>query len=127
LFYHHVSPLDSRLHALNFQGLHLTNVHRYLLRAEIIALHAASNYPGAQFYMECAQINVQSASTTKREDGHDSAIAPRRHLATRAGAFSPSYVGFPGAYKGTDPGVKFQLYWPKPTSYVIPGPRPLVC
>ncbi|KAI4917159.1 hypothetical protein J4E90_003666 [Alternaria incomplexa] len=31
---------------------------QYLLRAELIALHAASNYPGAQLYMECAQINV---------------------------------------------------------------------
>src|SRR4051812_48456945 len=89
----------------------LTCLVRYLLRAEIIALHAASNYPGAQFYMECAQINVRGASVTKRGDGHGSPSAPRRHLATRAGAFSPSYVSFPGAYKGTDPGVKFQLYW----------------
>lgn len=48
-------------------------------------------------------------------------------LGTRAGAFSPEYVSFPGAYKGTDPGVKFQMYWPKPTNYTIPGPRPLVC
>ncbi|KAG8896175.1 hypothetical protein FRB99_009032 [Tulasnella sp. 403] len=30
----------------------------YFLRAEIIALHPASSYPGAQFYMECAQINI---------------------------------------------------------------------
>ncbi|KAH7071223.1 glycoside hydrolase family 61 protein [Paraphoma chrysanthemicola] len=86
---------------------------QYLLRAELIALHGAANYPGAQFYMECAQINVAASSVARRQ------LAPR--------AFSPNYVSFPGAYKGTDPGVKFQLYWPKPTSYTIPGPRPLVC
>lgn len=105
-------------------GRHLT-FSRYLLRAELIALHAASNYPGAQFYMECAQINVQG-NTSKRDEDQAAAVVPRRHLATRAG-FSPSYVSFPGAYQGSDPGVKFQLYWPKPTSYPIPGPRPLVC
>ncbi|OWY46436.1 hypothetical protein AALT_g2419 [Alternaria alternata] len=77
---------------------------QYLLRAELIALHAASNYPGAQLYMECAQINV-----------------------TGGGTASPATVSFPGAYKATDPGIKFQLYWPKPTSYTIPGPRPFTC
>jgi hypothetical protein len=77
---------------------------RYLLRAEIIALHAASSYPGAQLYMECAQIAV-----------------------TGGGSGNPATVSFPGAYKGTDPGIKFQLYWPVPTSYAIPGPRPFVC
>lgn len=77
---------------------------RYLLRAEIIALHGAGNYPGAQLYMECAQINVSGG-----------------------GSANPPTVSFPGAYKGTDPGIKFQLYWPKPTSYTIPGPRPFIC
>ncbi|KAH6881683.1 glycoside hydrolase [Alternaria rosae] len=77
---------------------------QYLLRAELIALHAASNYPGAQLYMECAQINV-----------------------TGGGSGSLPTVNFPGAYKATDPGIKFQLYWPIPTSYIIPGPRPFTC
>jgi len=81
-----------------------TGLSRYLLRAELIALHAASNYPGAQLYMECAQINV-----------------------TGGGSASPATVSFPGAYKATDPGIKFQLYWPIPTSYTIPGPRPFTC
>ena len=31
---------------------------QYLLRAELIALHAAGSSGQAQFYMECAQINV---------------------------------------------------------------------
>lgn len=50
---------------------------QYLLRAEMIALHGAGSYPGAQFYMECAQINVVGGT----------------------GTGSPSTVSFPGAYK----------------------------
>jgi hypothetical protein len=50
---------------------------QYLLRHELIALHGASTYPGAQFYLECAQINV-----------------------TGGGSKSPATVSFPGAYKG---------------------------
>ena len=46
-------------------------------------MHAAETYPGAQFYMECAQLNIQGGS----------------------GAKSPSTVAFPGAYKGSDPGA----------------------
>ncbi|KAG9126539.1 hypothetical protein FRC07_003080 [Ceratobasidium sp. 392] len=76
----------------------------YLLRAEIIALHAAGSYPGAQFYMECAQINV-----------------------TGGGSASPATVSFPGTYSGTDPGVKINIYYPPVTNYTIPGPRPFTC
>ncbi|KAK6347064.1 hypothetical protein TWF696_007144 [Orbilia brochopaga] len=75
----------------------------YLMRVEIIALHAAGNYPGAQLYMECAQINI-----------------------TGGGSLNPATVNFPGAYKGTDPGIKFNLYT-SPISYTIPGPRPVTC
>ncbi|PVF94637.1 hypothetical protein CPB86DRAFT_817837 [Serendipita vermifera] len=79
----------------------------YFLRVEIIALHGASSYPGAQFYMECAQINV-----------------------TGGGSASPSTVSFPGAYSGSDPGVLINIYYPTPTSYTIPVaqevPPPLV-
>lgn len=49
------------------------------------ALHAASSYPGAQFYMECAQISITGGSGSK----------------------SPATVAFPGAYHGTDPGTTF--------------------
>ncbi|KAL0630703.1 hypothetical protein Q9L58_010447 [Maublancomyces gigas] len=76
----------------------------YLLRAELIALHGASSYPGAQFYMECAQINV-----------------------TGGGSASPATVSFPGAYAGSDPGITINIYWPVVTKYTIPGPRPFVC
>ncbi|KAF3927175.1 Endoglucanase-4 [Dactylellina cionopaga] len=75
----------------------------YLMRVELIALHAAGNYPGAQLYMECAQINI-----------------------TGGGSLSPATVNFPGAYSGSDPGIKFNLYQ-TPISYTIPGPRPVSC
>ncbi|CAE6527675.1 unnamed protein product [Rhizoctonia solani] len=74
----------------------------YLLRAEIIALHAAASYPGAQLYMGCAQINV-----------------------TGGGNASPATVSFPGAYSPTDPGIT--INYPPLTNYVIPGPRPFTC
>lgn len=49
---------------------------QYLLRGELIALHSASSDSGAQFYMECAQINVTGGS----------------------GASTPETVALPGAY-----------------------------
>ena len=49
----------------------------YLLRAEMLALHAAGSYPGAQFYQECAQVRISGGT----------------------GAKKPSTVSFPGAYK----------------------------
>ncbi|KAG8965121.1 hypothetical protein FRC00_010457 [Tulasnella sp. 408] len=75
----------------------------YFLRAEVIALHAASSYPGAQLYMECAQINI-----------------------TGGGSANPATVSFPGAYKGTDPGIKYNLYNGSKT-YTIPGPAVFTC
>ncbi|KAG7100239.1 hypothetical protein E1B28_002013 [Marasmius oreades] len=77
---------------------------QYLMRHEIIALHAAGSYPGAQFYMECAQINI-----------------------TGGGSASPATVSFPGAYKGTDPGITLSIYYPPVTNYVIPGPKVFTC
>jgi hypothetical protein len=55
---------------------------QYLLRGELIALHSASNAKGAQFYMECAQINIQGASASK----------------------TPATVSLPGAYSANDKG-----------------------
>ena len=86
-------------------------------------MHGASSYPGAQFYMECAQLNIVGGS----------------------GAKTPSTVSFPGAYKGSDPGERFFLFWrrggrgradvhaagitvniyyPPLTNYTIPGELP---
>ncbi|KAK4118186.1 lytic polysaccharide monooxygenase [Parathielavia appendiculata] len=97
---------------INGQGKHPIRIPeciapgQYLLRAEMIALHGASNYPGAQFYMECAQINVVGGTGSK----------------------TPSdTVSFPGAYKGTDPGIKLSIYWPPVTNYTVPGPKVFTC
>ncbi|KAJ2916112.1 hypothetical protein MD484_g4293, partial [Candolleomyces efflorescens] len=76
---------------------------QYLMRVELIALHGAQSYPGAQFYMECAQIRI-----------------------TGGGNVSPPTVSFPGAYKGTDPGVRINIY-SGVRSYTIPGPEVFTC
>ncbi|KAK3305586.1 glycoside hydrolase [Chaetomium strumarium] len=78
----------------------------YLLRAEHIALHSAGSAGGAQFYLSCAQLTVTGGTGTLN---------------------TGSLVSFPGAYKATDPGILFQLYWPIPTSYTNPGPAPVKC
>ncbi|KZS90912.1 hypothetical protein SISNIDRAFT_172947 [Sistotremastrum niveocremeum HHB9708] len=70
----------------------------YLLRVETIGLHVASTYPGAQFYSSCVQIEV-----------------------TNGGSGSLSGVAFPGAYKGSDPGITINIYYPVPTTYTFPG------
>ncbi|KAI9642617.1 hypothetical protein NHQ30_009422 [Ciborinia camelliae] len=77
---------------------------QYLLRAELIALHAAAGSQGAQLYMECAQINVVGGSGTS----------------------TPSTVAFPGAYGQADPGILINIYTTL-TTYTIPGPTPFVC
>jgi hypothetical protein len=74
----------------------------YLFRVEHIALHSAGSSGGAQFYISCAQVKV-----------------------TGGGSGSPSpLVAFPGAYKASDPGILINIYYPIPTSYTPPGPRP---
>ncbi|KAF3910960.1 Endoglucanase-4 [Arthrobotrys entomopaga] len=76
----------------------------YFLRGELIALHGASSTLGAQFYMECAQINIVGG-----------------------GSASPPTVSFPGAYGQSDPGILINIYYPPVTNYQIPGPRPFTC
>ncbi|KAI1097508.1 glycoside hydrolase family 61 protein [Jackrogersella minutella] len=76
----------------------------YLLRVEHIALHSAGSTGGAQFYQACAQLHVSGG-----------------------GSKSFTGVSLPGAYKATDPGILFQLYWPTPTSYTNPGPAVVKC
>ncbi|KAA8909864.1 glycoside hydrolase [Sphaerosporella brunnea] len=75
----------------------------YLFRGEIIALHAASSYPGAQCYMECAQLRIMSGGTT-----------------------TPTTYNIPGIYNPTDLGITFNLYNGF-TSYTIPGPPVFTC
>ncbi|KAL2060776.1 hypothetical protein VTL71DRAFT_9418 [Oculimacula yallundae] len=77
---------------------------QYLLRPEIIALHSAGGVAGAQFYMECAQINVTGGTASAK----------------------PATVSLPGAYSPNDPGILINIYQSLP-GYTIPGPRPFTC
>ncbi|KAI0165282.1 lytic polysaccharide monooxygenase [Hypoxylon sp. FL1284] len=79
---------------------------QYLLRAEMIALHAAGSSMGAQLYMECAQINITGGKATK----------------------TPTTYSLPGIYKQDDPGILINIYSMSENSkYVIPGPDPFSC
>lgn len=70
---------------------------QYLLRAEIIALHVAETYPGAQFYIGCAQVTI-----------------------TSGGSATPPTIALPGAYHPTDPGITVNIY-NNLQNYTIPG------
>ncbi|KAG8807065.1 hypothetical protein FRC17_004665 [Serendipita sp. 399] len=67
----------------------------YFMRVELIALHGAGSSkglmasPGAQFYMECAQIRISGG-----------------------GSANPPTVNFPGAYGQSDPGILINIYYP---------------
>ena len=77
----------------------------YLLRMEHIGLHSAQQVGGAQFYIGCAQVKIEGKGT-----------------------YEPaSKVALPGAYKATDPGIKIDIWYPVPTSYTDPGPKPMTC
>jgi cellulase len=70
----------------------------YVLRHEIIGLHAAGQANGAQNYPQCFNLAITSSGTDKP-----------------AGVLATTF------YKATDPGIKFDLYSAF-TSYTIPGP-----
>ncbi|KZP26625.1 lytic polysaccharide monooxygenase [Athelia psychrophila] len=73
---------------------------QYLIRSEHIAIHSASYYGGAQFYLSCAQVTV-----------------------TGGGSGTPSpLVAFPGEYTGYEPGILIDIYYPIPANYTQPGP-----
>ncbi|KAI4602489.1 hypothetical protein KJ359_009733 [Pestalotiopsis sp. 9143b] len=79
---------------------------QYLLRAEMIALHAASSTGGAQLYMECAQINISGGTAT----------------------VSPTTYSIPGIYAADDPGLLINIYsMTSSSTYTIPGPDPFTC
>jgi len=70
----------------------------YLLRAEVVALHAQP----AQLYMTCFQLKLQ---------GGKNASTPL-----------PAGVKFPGAYKSSDPGIAANIH-AKLDKYIAPGPK----
>lgn len=79
---------------------------QYLLRAEMIALHAAGSTAGAQLYMECAQLNIVGGT----------------------GTASPATYSIPGIYKANDPGLLINIYsMSTSSSYTIPGPAKFTC
>ncbi|KAJ2745359.1 hypothetical protein GGI20_002245 [Coemansia sp. BCRC 34301] len=77
----------------------------YLMRTEFIALHTADTEykgnkgDGAEYFPNCAQINLISKGTAKPK-GHE----------------------IPGIYKTDDPGIFFHLWDDDLTKYIIPGP-----
>ncbi|KAL2882806.1 hypothetical protein SGCOL_002018 [Colletotrichum sp. CLE4] len=71
----------------------------YLLRAEVIALHAAGPSGGAQLYITCFQLSVSGGTGTAK----------------------PATVSFPGAYKASDPGIAVNIH-AKLSGYTVPGP-----
>ncbi|CAG8371033.1 unnamed protein product [Penicillium salamii] len=75
---------------------------QYLVRIEHIALHGAGDWGQAEFYFNCAQIEVES----------DSSAIP-----------GPT-VKIPGVYDGYEPGIMFYMYRPWIVNYTMPGPRP---
>lgn len=71
----------------------------YLLRGEHIAVHAAEEFEGAQYYIGCAQLSV-----------------------TGSGSGSPSpLTTIPGQYTGYEAGLIIDIYYPIPTNYTAPG------
>ncbi|KAK7462931.1 hypothetical protein VKT23_007511 [Stygiomarasmius scandens] len=73
---------------------------QYLVRMEALALHAASEFQGAQWYISCGQVEVTSGGN---------------------GTPGP-LVAIPGVYDGHEPGIEINIYYPIPTSYEQPGP-----
>lgn len=73
---------------------------QYLVRMEAIALHVASTYGGAQFYISCGQVNVLNGGS---------------------GTPGP-LVSIPGVYTGYEPGILIDIYYPVPPNYTQPGP-----
>ncbi|KAG8926766.1 Esterase/lipase/thioesterase [Tulasnella sp. 418] len=75
---------------------------QYLVRHEIIALHAAYAYPGAQVYPSCIQLQVTGSGT---KTGPSSGL-----------------VSFPGAYTANTPGIVWDAYQGNNNNYPVPGP-----
>jgi len=70
----------------------------YLLRGEILALHASYDLNGVQPYVGCVELTISGS-----------------------GKAAPAGVAIPGVYKNTDSGMLFDRFQAF-TSYPIPGP-----
>ncbi|KAF4922050.1 putative endo-beta-1,4-glucanase D [Colletotrichum viniferum] len=74
----------------------------YLIRIEHIGVHGAGDFGGAEFYFNCAQIEVENAS------GNSGIPGP--------------LVKIPGLYTDHEPGIEFFMYRPWIVNYTMPGP-----
>jgi len=74
----------------------------YLIRHEIIALHLATSFGGAEFYPACAQLRVGGSQT--------------------GGPQASELVSLPGAYSDNDPGIFNPSVFNNNAKYVFPGP-----
>lgn len=83
----------------------------YIVRHEIIALHTAGTYPGAQSFPSCHQLTVTSSGGTS--------TGPSESVTTGSGTSTAVKVAFPGAYNASDPGITYDIT--KATTYTIPG------
>jgi len=74
----------------------------YMIRHEIIALHLATSFNGAEFYPGCAQLRVGGSQTGVPKDS--------------------DLVSLPGAYSDNDPGIFDPTVFDNNAKYVFPGP-----
>ena len=74
----------------------------YLIRHEIIALHLATSFNGAEFYPGCAQLRVGGSQTGVPKDS--------------------DLVSLPGAYSDNNPGIFDPSVFDNNAKYVFPGP-----
>ncbi|KAJ0375872.1 hypothetical protein COL26b_005847 [Colletotrichum chrysophilum] len=74
---------------------------QYLLRIEHIGVHGAGDFGGAEFYFNCAQIEVENASGASGVPG--------------------PLVKIPGLYTGHEPGIEFYMYRPWIVNYTMPA------
>jgi hypothetical protein len=74
----------------------------YLMRHEIIALHLAVTFGGAEFYPSCTQLNIGGSGT---------AVPDPDELVT-----------FPGGYSDNDPGIFDPNVFDTSAPYTFPGP-----
>ncbi|KIM36323.1 lytic polysaccharide monooxygenase [Hebeloma cylindrosporum] len=74
----------------------------YMIRHEIIALHLATSFNGAEFYPGCAQLRVGGSQTG----------VPK----------ASDLVSLPGAYSDNDPGIFDPSVFNNNAKYVFPGP-----
>ena len=74
----------------------------YFIRHEIIALHLATAFGGAEFYPACGQLTVGGSGTGVPDDSE--------------------LVSLPGAYSDNDPGIFDPQVFDASAPYIFPGP-----